>query len=84
MKIKILNIIFVSVYEQCSIRKAVSFILLFLNRSLKGRNGENVFSGCISQLVLQSREFDLLLGRLEPDSRRTPGIIDKFKVGHSW
>lgn len=52
----------------------------FFLRSLKGKNGESVFSGCISQLVLQSREFDLLLGRLEPDGRRTPGIIDKFKV----
>ncbi|XP_042209657.1 nuclear pore complex protein Nup93-like [Homarus americanus] len=52
----------------------------FFLRSLKGRNGESVFSGCISQLVLQSREFDLLLGRLEPDGRRTPGIIDKFKI----
>ncbi|XP_066973938.1 nuclear pore complex protein Nup93-like [Macrobrachium rosenbergii] len=52
----------------------------FFLRSLKGKNGENVFSSCISQLVLQSREFDLLLGRLEPDGRRTPGVIDKFKV----
>lgn len=49
-------------------------------RALKGKNGENVFAGCISQLVLQSREFDMLLGRLEPDGRRTPGVIDKFKV----
>ncbi|XP_045581798.1 nuclear pore complex protein Nup93 isoform X2 [Procambarus clarkii] len=52
----------------------------FFLRSLKGKNGENMFAGCISQLVLNSREFDLLLGRLEPDGRRTPGIIDKFKV----
>ncbi|KAK3874045.1 hypothetical protein Pcinc_020989 [Petrolisthes cinctipes] len=52
----------------------------FFLRSLKGKNGESVFAGCISQLVLQSREFDLLLGRLEPDGRRTPGIIDRFKV----
>ncbi|KAK7079728.1 Nucleoporin nup93, partial [Halocaridina rubra] len=48
--------------------------------SLKGKNDENIFSSCISQLVLQSREFDLLLGRLEPDGRRIPGVIDKFKV----
>lgn len=58
-------------------------------RSLKGKNGESVFAGCISQLVLQSREFDLLLGRLEPDGCRTPGIIDRFKVDkilvlHDW
>lgn len=55
----------------------------FFLRSLKGKNGENVFLSCISQLVLQSREFDMLLGRLEPDGRRSPGVIDKFKVDAS-
>jgi len=52
----------------------------FFLRSLKGKNGESVFSGCISELVLQSKEFDALLGRLEPDGCRTPGIIDRFKI----
>lgn len=56
------------------------FLYWYFFRALKGKNGENVFAGCISQLVLQSREFDMLLGRLEPDGRRTPGVIDKFKV----
>ena len=47
---------------------------------MKDKNNESVFTGCISELVLQSREFDLLLGRLNPDGSRTPGIVDKFKV----
>jgi hypothetical protein len=29
-------------------------------------------------LVLESREFDLLLGQLMPDGSRAPGLIDKF------
>jgi hypothetical protein len=28
--------------------------------------------------VLESREFDLLLGQLMPDGSRAPGLIDKF------
>lgn len=34
---------------------------------------------CVSELVQQSREFDLVLGRLEPDGCRAPGLIDWFK-----
>ncbi len=29
-------------------------------------------------VVLESREFDLLLGQLMPDGSRAPGLIDKF------
>ena len=28
--------------------------------------------------VLESREFDLLLGQLMPDGTRAPGLIDRF------
>ncbi|XP_076028767.1 nuclear pore complex protein Nup93-like [Oratosquilla oratoria] len=49
-------------------------------RSLKNGSGESVFTNCISELVLQSREFDVLLGKLEPDGQRTPGVVDRFKV----
>ena len=33
---------------------------------------------CVGELVLESREFDLLLGQLMPDGSRTPGLVDKF------
>ena len=42
-----------------------------------GANG-NLFTSCVSELVLESREFDLLLGRVLTDGSRAPGLIDKF------
>jgi nuclear pore complex protein Nup93 len=41
------------------------------------RNG-NLFISCVSELVLESREFDLLLGRILEDGTKAPGLIDKF------
>ena len=41
--------------------------------------GENMFTLCVSDLVQESRDFDLILGRLEADGCRTPGLIDMFK-----
>ena len=34
---------------------------------------------CVSELVLESREFDLLLGQILVDGSRSPGLIDKFQ-----
>jgi len=41
------------------------------------QNG-NLFTSCVSELVLESREFDLLLGRILEDGSKAPGLIDKF------
>ncbi|KAB7503673.1 Nuclear pore complex protein Nup93 [Armadillidium nasatum] len=48
-------------------------------RNLKGCS-QNMFTECVSELVLQTREFDTLLGMLNTDGSRTPGLVDKFKV----
>jgi nuclear pore complex protein Nup93 len=41
--------------------------------------GSNLFMTCLSELVLETREFELLLGRIDPvDGARRPGCIDKF------
>ena len=38
-----------------------------------------MFLTCLSELVLETREFDLLLGRIDAvDGVRRPGVIDKF------
>jgi hypothetical protein len=34
---------------------------------------------CVSDLALESREFDLLLGVMEPNGLRLPGLIDTFQ-----
>jgi len=53
---------------------------------MKGPEGGNLFMTCVSDLALESREFDLLLGVLEPNGLRLPGLIDTFQgvqVGHN-
>jgi hypothetical protein len=46
---------------------------------MKGPDGGNLFMTCVSDLALESREFDLLLGVLEPNGLRLPGLIDTFQ-----
>jgi nuclear pore complex protein Nup93 len=46
---------------------------------MKGPDGGNLFMTCVSDLALESREFSLLLGVLEPSGLRLPGLIDTFQ-----
>jgi len=46
---------------------------------MKGPEEGNLFMACVSDLALESREFDLLLGVLEPNGLRLPGLIDTFQ-----
>ena len=48
-------------------------------RGIKGSKGDSLFTACVSELVLESRNFDLLLGRLEADGTRTQGFLNHFK-----
>lgn len=53
--------------------------LYILCSGIKGSKGDSLFTDCVSELVLESRNFDLLLGRLEPDGTRTQGFLNHFK-----
>ena len=46
---------------------------------MKGPQDQDLFSACVGDLVMESREFEMLLGRIEPDGSRRPGCIDKFQ-----
>jgi len=48
-------------------------------RGIKGAKGDSLFTACVSELVLESRNFDLLLGKLEPNGCRTLGFLNHFK-----
>lgn len=45
---------------------------------MEGGDGQDVFYVCVADLVMESREFELVLGRLQPDDSRKPGAVDKF------
>ncbi len=46
---------------------------------MKGPEGKDLFSSCVSELVMESREFEMLLGRIQADGSRKPGAVDKFQ-----
>ncbi|XP_043937349.1 nuclear pore complex protein Nup93 isoform X2 [Protopterus annectens] len=63
-------------FEPTDPREALQYF--YFLRKEEDSQGENVFLRCVSELVIESREFDMLLGRLERDGSRKPGVIDKF------
>ncbi|GFR90684.1 nuclear pore complex protein Nup93 [Elysia marginata] len=64
-------------FEATDAREALQYF--YFLRNLKAANEENLFMSCVSELVLETREFDMLLGRMEGDGTRKSGAIDKFK-----
>ena len=45
-----------------------------------GPEGHDLFSRCVAELVMESREFELLLGRVQPDGSRRAGAVDRFEA----
>jgi len=43
----------------------------------------DLFSVCVSELVMESKEFELLLGRVCPDGSIKEGAVGKFKMDTS-
>ena len=58
-------------------REALQYF--YLLKGMRGPEGEDLFNTCISELVVESREFEMLLGKIQPDGSRKPGCVDKFQ-----
>uniref|UniRef100_A0A8C1ECM2 Nuclear pore complex protein Nup93 n=1 Tax=Cyprinus carpio carpio TaxID=630221 RepID=A0A8C1ECM2_CYPCA len=71
-----LLMLFTRKFESTDPREALQYFYFLRNE--KDSQGENMFMRCVGELVIESREFDMLLGRLEKDGSRKPGVIDKF------
>lgn len=63
-------------FEGTDPREALQYF--YFLRNLRGTKNENLFMTCVSELVLETREFDMLLGQIEPNGCRRPGLIDRF------
>ncbi|XP_069113478.1 nuclear pore complex protein Nup93-like [Argopecten irradians] len=63
-------------FEATDSREALQYF--YFLRDLRSSQGENLFMSCVSELVLETREFEMLLGKIERDGTRRPGAIDKF------
>ncbi|MBW01841.1 Nuclear pore complex protein Nup93, partial [Eschrichtius robustus] len=71
-----LLILYTRKFESTDPREALQYF--YFLRDEKDSQGENMFLRCVSELVIESREFDMILGKLENDGSRKPGVIDKF------
>jgi len=48
-------------------------------RNIRDKDGNDLFSICVSDLVMDSRDFDLL-GILNPDGCKTPGLLEQMGI----
>ncbi|XP_067007700.1 nuclear pore complex protein Nup93 [Anabrus simplex] len=71
-----LVMVYVRKFEVSDSREALQYY--YLLRNLKSPEGPNLFLACVCDLVMEARNFDLVLGKLEPDGCRLPGYIDFF------
>eukprot|EP00088_Acartia_fossae_P030106 TRINITY_DN31070_c0_g1_i1.p1 TRINITY_DN31070_c0_g1~~TRINITY_DN31070_c0_g1_i1.p1 ORF type:complete len:556 (-),score=108.67 TRINITY_DN31070_c0_g1_i1:128-1717(-) len=71
-----LVMLYVKHFESTDPKEALQYF--YFLREMKGGKSDNLFMSCVGELVLESREFDLLLGQLMSDGSRTPGLVDKF------
>lgn len=52
---------------------------LYFLRSMKDDEGNDLFSVCVSDLILESRDFEFL-GHMNPDGCRTPGLLETMGI----
>ena len=76
-----LVVLYTRKFESSDPKEALNYFYLLrgIDGAQTNRPGSNnLFTSCVSELVLESREFDLLLGRILPDGSRLPGLIDMY------
>ncbi|XP_072013036.1 nuclear pore complex protein Nup93-like [Amphiura filiformis] len=70
--------LYTSKFEATDPREALQYF--YILRNLKDSQGENLFVKCLSELVIETREFEALLGCLDRNGTRRPGAVDKFQT----
>ncbi|KAI1715918.1 nup93/Nic96 domain-containing protein [Ditylenchus destructor] len=75
-------LLYVKNFELTNVNFALNYCF-FLNKfeldaSVDNRGGRNLFESCVSRIVFLSNETERVLGRLNSQGERLPGLIDKF------
>lgn len=78
-----LVLLYVRKFESTDPKEALHYFYFLRHLRTEGDSSskKNLFMSCVSELVLESREFDLLLGQILADGSRSPGLIDRFDGG---
>lgn len=54
-------------------------MLLFTRSNKRDPDGRNLFLTCVSDLVIECRDYDLLFGKMQRNGIRSRGLIDQFE-----
>ena len=75
-----LVLLYVRKFEATDPKEALHYFYFLRHLKKDGDKAysSNLFMSCVSELALESREFDLLLGQIMADGSRSPGLVDKF------
>ncbi len=76
-----LLLVYVRAFQASDPIEAINYF--YFLRDVRGPRGDNLYMACVAELVLESREFDLLLGSIGPDGTRQPGLVDKLQNSFS-
>jgi len=52
---------------------------LFLLKNIKDENGHDLFSICVGDMILESRDFEVF-GTMNQDGCKTPGLLDQMGI----
>jgi len=71
-----LILLYTNKFQDSDPRDAINY--LYFLRSFKSPKGENMFCVTLGDLVMETNEFEMMLGSINPDGTRKPGIAEKF------
>ncbi|CAF4785806.1 unnamed protein product [Pieris macdunnoughi] len=75
-----LLLLFVKKFELTDPSDALHYY--YFLRNLKDPSGKNLFMCCCSELALESRDYELIFGRMDLTGIRSTGLLDQFNNSH--
>lgn len=72
-----LVLVYVQKFECHNIYEALHYY--YCLRDFKSAEGDDMFPFCVCSLLMETKAFDFVLGCLEPNGNKVPGLIEQFK-----
>lgn len=71
--------IFPNLFTVSIIISHFNHFFLLVRSNKRDPDGRNLFLTCVSDLVIECRDYDLLFGKMQRNSIRSRGLIDQFE-----
>lgn len=75
-----LVMLYIKKFELTSINEALHYF--FLLRNYTDDVGQSIFKTCVSYLAVETKEYDLILGKVQRNGLRTKGLVDQFNTSN--